>query len=177
MCLSVLGSLHRLLDSTDAADTPLTFEAHIRPILKAQCFHCHGEEEEKKGGLDLRLVRFMTQGGESGPAVEPGKAQSLLLDRITSDEMPPGEKKLTAAEKSLIERWIAGRREDRQARAATAQRVHGRRGRLLSFQPVRRPPLPQVAARDRVRTPIDAFILAKLEAQQLTFRPRLIAAR
>ncbi len=169
-CL-ILAHATVLLDSTDAAETPLTFEAHIRPILKAQCFHCHGEEEEKKGGLDLRLVRFMTQGGESGPAVEPGKAQSLLLDRITSDEMPPGEKKLTAAEKSLIERWIAAgaktaKPEPQQLSEFTDEEVG-----FWSFQPVRRPPLPQVLARDRVRTPIDAFILAKLEAQQLTFSP------
>jgi mono/diheme cytochrome c family protein len=157
--------------SAHAADAPITFESHVRPILKAQCFHCHGEEDEKKGGLDLRLVRFMAKGGESGPAVVPGQTKSLLLERITSDEMPPGEKKLTAAEKETIARWLAAgaktaKPEPQQLSEFTDEEVG-----FWSFQPVRRPPVPQVAARDRVRTPIDAFILAKLEAKQLTLSP------
>ena len=38
------------------AEGPLTFEQHVRPILKAHCFQCHGEEDKPKGKLDLRLV-------------------------------------------------------------------------------------------------------------------------
>ena len=40
------------------ADEPLTFERDVRPIFKAQCFQCHGEEKELKAGLDLRLVKL-----------------------------------------------------------------------------------------------------------------------
>lgn len=47
------------------------FERDVRPILKAHCFHCHGEAGEKEGNLDVRLVRFMTAGGDSGAAIEP----------------------------------------------------------------------------------------------------------
>ena len=39
------------------------FERDVRPILKAHCFHCHGEAGEKEGNLDVRLVRFMKAGG------------------------------------------------------------------------------------------------------------------
>ena len=49
-----------------------TFERDVRPILKAHCFHCHGEKAKPKGRLDLRLVRTMKKGGTSGAAVVPG---------------------------------------------------------------------------------------------------------
>src|SRR3954470_15194216 len=85
----------------------LTYEQDIRPILKAQCFHCHGEEEKPKGKLDLRLVRLMKQGGVSGESLVPGNhEESLLWQRIDDDEMPPLEKKLSAKEKGLIAAWI-----------------------------------------------------------------------
>ena len=47
---------------------PVTFEKHVRPILKANCFHCHGEEEEIESGLDLRLRQLIVGGAASGPA-------------------------------------------------------------------------------------------------------------
>jgi len=54
-----------------AAPVPTTpptprFEQHIRPILKAHCFECHGESAKLKAGLDLRLRRSLVAGGESG---------------------------------------------------------------------------------------------------------------
>src|SRR5262245_54073460 len=76
---------------------PLTFEEHVRPILKAHCFDCHGEGEKLKGGLDLRLRRLILQGSESGPVIVPGKpSESLLIDLISKGEMPKREKKLSA---------------------------------------------------------------------------------
>ncbi len=50
-------------------DDSVYFERAVRPILKAHCFLCHGEEKEKGGGLDLRLVRLMISGGDSGAAI------------------------------------------------------------------------------------------------------------
>ncbi|MCH2601238.1 MAG: hypothetical protein MKZ94_17635 [Pirellulales bacterium] len=70
----------------------LSYEKDVRPILKAHCFHCHGEEEELGGGLDLRLKHFMLTGGDSGPAiVESQPDQSLLVDYLTTGLMPPDE--------------------------------------------------------------------------------------
>src|SRR5437867_3519532 len=73
------------------------FESDVRPIFKAHCWQCHGEEAEVKGGFDLRLARFLLKGGDSGPAVVPGEhGESLLYQRVAAGEMPPGKKKLSA---------------------------------------------------------------------------------
>ncbi|MFN9591149.1 MAG: c-type cytochrome domain-containing protein [Pirellulaceae bacterium] len=69
----------------------LAFETEIRAILRAHCNDCHGATEEIEGELDLRLVRFMIRGGQSGPAIHPGDAaSSLLIEGVSSGEMPPG---------------------------------------------------------------------------------------
>ena len=85
-----------------AAPIPTTqptprFEQHVRPILKAHCFECHGESAKPKAGLDLRLRRSLVAGGESGTALVPGKpGESLLFQRIRTHQMPPGKVKLSA---------------------------------------------------------------------------------
>ncbi|XZE20502.1 PSD1 and planctomycete cytochrome C domain-containing protein [Pirellulaceae bacterium SH449] len=83
------------------------FEKDVRPILKVHCFLCHGEEPEKGGSLDLRLVRLMLEGGDSGPALSlEHPNESLLLEKILSDDMPPGPKKLSSEEKQHISNWL-----------------------------------------------------------------------
>ena len=148
------------------------FETHVRPILKAHCFQCHGEEEEVQGGLDLRLVRLMTKGGESGAALVAGKhAESLVFGRIASDEMPPGEKKMSPAERDIVKRWIdAGARTLKPEPAAIAD-VTDEDRQFWSFQPVRAAQSPKVKQAAAVRTPIDAFLLAELEKKSLGFSP------
>src|SRR5688572_16173235 len=90
-----------------AAAEPPVFETDVRPLFKAHCFECHGEGKKPKGGLDVRLQRLMTRGGDNGPALVPGKGKdSLLVQRLRSGEMPPGKKKLTADEIDLVARWI-----------------------------------------------------------------------
>jgi len=65
-----------LAGSVLAAPT-LTFEKDVRPILKEHCFHCHGEDGETKGGLDVRLARFLLKGGDERPAIVSGKPASI----------------------------------------------------------------------------------------------------
>jgi hypothetical protein len=154
-----------------------SFEKDIRPILKAHCFQCHGEQGKPKGGLDVRLRRFLVAGGDSGSAVEPGKpADSLLVQRLRAGEMPPGKnaKKLPLEQIALIERWIA-------AGAVTARAEPDKIGagfvvteedrQFWSFQPIRRTDVPTPKHLDRVRSPIDAFLLARLEAHGQSFSP------
>ena len=157
-----------------AAEEPAAhFETQVRRILKAHCWHCHGEEPELSGGLDARLVRLMLKGGDSGPAVIPGDhAASLLYQKVAAGDMPPGEKKLSAEERELLARWIdAGA----TTRLPEPERVEP--GSLFSeedlqhwaFQPIGRPTVPEVMHQDLVRSPIDAFLLQKLEAVGQTF--------
>lgn len=153
---------------------PLTFEHDIRPLLKAHCFLCHGEEPKPKGELDLRLVRLMTKGGESGPAIVAGKpAESLLIEKLRAGEMPPGDKKLPPHDIDLIARWLeqgAKTAFDEPADPTAAEFSPLERSHW-AFQPIAQPPVPQVAHPDLVATPVDAFLLAQLEQQQLAFSP------
>jgi hypothetical protein len=155
------------------AGEPLHFETNIRPILKAHCFQCHGDEEKHEANLDLRLVRTMTKGGDSGPVVVSGKStESLLARRVQADEMPPGKKKLSATEKATLRAWIDQGaqtvRPEPEAITEGSQWTDEERS-YWAFQPVRRPPLPETSS--RVESPIDAFLLAKLQASGLSFSP------
>ena len=158
--------------STSSAEE-LSFEADVRPILKAQCFHCHGEDPELPGGLDVRLVRLMKTGGDSGEAIVPGDAEaSLLWQRIASDEMPEGNKKLTPEQKHTIHAWInAGAKtlrpeplDVREARFSHEELSH------WAFQPVNEPAIPLLKGHD-CQTPVDNFIAAKLAQHDLDFSP------
>ncbi|MBL8808990.1 MAG: DUF1549 domain-containing protein [Planctomycetaceae bacterium] len=152
----------------------LHFETSVRPILKAHCWHCHGEDAELKGKLDARLVRVLIKGGESGPAIVSGDhASSLLYQRIASGDMPPGEKKVSPEELQVIARWIDGGATTARPEPENAPEV----GSIFSeedhahwaFQPITRPAVPTVAQAELVKTPIDAFLLNKLQSQQLSF--------
>ena len=87
---------------------PLRFETDVRAILRTHCFQCHGEEPEVQGNLDLRLVRFMHRGGDSGAAIVPGKPEdSPLYQRLRDGEMPPDEsKRISQEELRVIHDWI-----------------------------------------------------------------------
>ncbi|MDB5386070.1 MAG: Planctomycete cytochrome [Planctomycetaceae bacterium] len=165
-------------NNTQAAETPpevLTYEQHVWPILRAHCFDCHGAEEAKKGNLDLRLVRFMQTGGDTGPALTPGKpAESLIVERIRKGQMPPGEAKVSAAELQIIEKWVAqGARTVRPEPESIPPGlgIIPEEREFWSFRPIIRPAVPPHAANEQVRNPIDAFLLAEMKPAGLTFSP------
>lgn len=90
------------------AGRKLTYERDVLPLLDEACLRCHGEKR-KSAGLDLRTLAALTKGGDSGPGVVPGVPdKSPLYETIESGSMPPGQKKMTAAEKATIRAWIAG---------------------------------------------------------------------
>jgi mono/diheme cytochrome c family protein len=150
-----------------AADSQsLTYERHIRPIFREHCFDCHGSTAELKGGLDLRLVRFLKKGGESGAAIVPGKpADSYLLQRLRDGEMPPGENSVPADDIAIIERWIANGAHTARPEPesiAPGLGITDEERSFWSFQPIRKPTVPALAsfpADARVRTSIDALLL------------------
>ena len=165
----------------------ITFEAHVRPILKANCFHCHGEGDKLQSGLDLRLRRFIVKGGETGPAIVPGKpAESTLLDYLREGEMPPPEveKRLTPNEIAVVERWIADGAKTAGVepdKIDSGFYVTQQERDFWSFQPLVRHLPPPVKQQHRVRTPIDQFVLARLEAKGLGFsedaKPQVLLRR
>lgn len=153
----------------------LTFEHDIRPILRAHCLDCHGAEDTLQGGLDLRQARLAMKGGESGSALVAGDpAASHLLARVRSGEMPPGELKVTPAELATLTEWVRQGAKTVRPEPETLPPGLGitpEERSWWAFQPLRRPETPQVQAQQQVRTPIDAFLLQKLEQNGLTFSP------
>ncbi|HSQ58113.1 MAG TPA: c-type cytochrome domain-containing protein, partial [Gemmata sp.] len=144
----------------DAARGKLQYNRDIRPILAENCFACHGPDSAARK-KDLRIDQF-DAAVEAG-AIVPGKPEkSEMVRRIFADErdgmMPPAKshKKLTTAQKELLKRWIAEGAEYQQH---------------WSFIAPVRPKVPDVRDKAWVRNPIDAFILAKLEAAGLKPAP------
>jgi mono/diheme cytochrome c family protein len=146
--------------------------AHVDLFLARHCLDCHSGPDPK-GGLDLSRRENALEGGKSGPVIEPGSPdESLLWERVESGEMPP-KSTLGDAEKQAIRAWIAAGApwgaDPIDAFAVTTERRAGRD--WWSLQPISRPNVPDVASEDRLRTPLDAFIMRTLESQGLRPRP------
>jgi len=166
----------------EAATSNVT-QDDIIPIMLLRCAACHGLRRQE-GGLDLRTRESMLKGGKSGPAMVLGKPdQSLLVKMIRSGEMPPkkrlivvGVKPVADAEAAKIARWIelgapvVAEPPDLAATESDPLVSEKDRG-FWSFQPPKAGDPPAVNHTDRVRNPIDAFLLNKLEQKSLSFSP------
>jgi len=105
LCAIVLPAILLAFPGNAIAQESL-LERDVLPILTKQCLGCHGGLRQK-GGLDLRTIPLMLKGGDSGPALKSGDANaSEMWLRIAADEMPPGDRKLSPAEKNHIKQWI-----------------------------------------------------------------------
>jgi Protein of unknown function (DUF1553)/Protein of unknown function (DUF1549)/Planctomycete cytochrome C len=165
-------------ESTNESQQALTFERDIRPIFKAMCFQCHGEEPELKGKLDVRLVRLVQVGGESGPAISSGDAHnSLLWQKIEADEMPEGTKKLKPHEKQLIFDWIQQGAKTARPEPADVKDARFTEEELgfWAFQPIKKPMLPRLESVEGAANVIDLFVLAKQREHGL--KPSPLAPR
>jgi hypothetical protein len=93
------------LAGQDAAGTPdrLTFENDVVPILQSRCFKCHGETK-REAGLDLRRRFTLMSGGDSGSAISPGRPQQSLLLELIDDELMPPENEPQLNEKQICRR-------------------------------------------------------------------------
>ncbi len=148
------------------------FEKHVRPVLVDKCIQCHGPKAQR-GGLRLDSRQAILKGGDSGPALVPGQPdKSLLLKAIHRDgdlKMPPKET-LPATAVEAIAAWVKlGAPWPASAPAAsTISAVQLARKEHWSFRPVRRPEPPAVREASHLRTPIDRFLMAKLESKGLS---------
>jgi len=160
------------------------FDQKVKPVLEHACFKCHGGESKIKGGLRLTTRTGLLKGGDTGPSIDlAAPDKSLLLKAISyKDEdlqMPPKEQ-LPADQVALLTRWIqmgapygaSAAPEPHETTAAAPQshappKVTPETMKFWSFQPVHRPAVPEVKDKSWAKTPIDHFILAKLQSAKL----------
>jgi hypothetical protein len=154
------------------------FEEKVRPVLVQHCYGCHSAQARKsRGGLRVDSRDALLRGGDSGPAVVPGRPQdSLLLQALRHQgplAMPPKEK-LPAEVVADFERWVrAGAPGPRGGAAGAARPAPGAAaGRnFWAFQPPRRHALPPVRDPSWPRGRLDHFLLAALEQRGLRPAP------
>ena len=154
------------------------FELRVRPVLANSCWTCHGPETQQ-GGLRLDSREWILAGGERGPAIIPGDPGSSLLMQALRHEglqMPLGGR-LEASQIADFEGWIrdgaAWPEPTGPAIRSATEGVHD--GTHWAFRPVRAPSPPDVQDAAWLANEIDAFVLARLEAEG--FRPAVQAGR
>jgi mono/diheme cytochrome c family protein len=146
------------------------FVRDVRPVLAKHCVGCHGPDRQR-GRLRLDTATTARKGGQSGPAVVPGKStDSLLVRAVTGAKgvkrMPPKGPRLCAEDVAALKAWV-----DAGAQVPTGEVVPPPRSRHWAFRPVARPREPAVQDVGWVRNPIDSFILARLEKEGLKPSP------
>lgn len=155
------------------------FEKHIRPLLIQHCVECHGPKEQN-GELRMDGRAMILKGGDHGPGIVVGKPQDSLIIRAikysSNDLQMPPDGKLPAEAVAALETWIATGAawpaEDvteiaKLASPTSPESIAAAREKHWAFQPIREPAVPAVKQRDWPQSPIDHFILAKLEEQSL----------
>jgi mono/diheme cytochrome c family protein len=156
------------------------FEGKVRPIFAEHCYKCHSVEQGKaKGGLTLDTKEGWKKGGENGAAVEPGAPdKSLLLKAISyldADlQMPPKGEKLTDAQIATLTEWVKKGAPDPREAAVGGGKLTGLTDTARhhwAYQPVKKPAIPANKNQQWCRTPVDAFVLQKLEAKQMLPAP------
>jgi mono/diheme cytochrome c family protein len=180
--LKVVGVVFCLVEVSAALAAPNAlspqqrtfFENKVRPILAQHCYKCHSSESTKvQGGLLLDTKPGWEKGGASGPVISPGQPEDSRLIkavRYTDPElqMPPKGEKLSDQQVADLVAWVKmGAPDPRDAAGATSKTQKADARSHWSFQPVQRPTPPAVKDPRWAEHPVDAFIAAKLEQNQL----------
>ena len=182
LVILTLGGLS--VSASPAADPTFTsvqlafYDKEVLPLLKANCLKCHGDDPKKlKAGLALTSRVAILKGGDTGPAFEAGKVEESLLVkavRYKNEEsgynMPPAGK-LADAQIEVIVKWVTIGLPFPSGDADAGVHVEKPKGadkNYWAFKPVVKPATPAVKDAAWVKTPIDAFVLSKLEARGLT---------
>ncbi len=168
-------------DPTFDAQSLEFFESKVRPLFVAHCYECHGPEvDEPKGGLRMTGRAALLAGGDTGPAIVPGKPKkSLLIDAVNYGdlyEMPP-DSKLAPEQIAILTKWVETGAAWPADETTTARATDGtfdleaRRASHWCWQPVKPQDPPAVRDEAWPSQPLDRFILARLEAEGLSPSP------
>jgi hypothetical protein len=170
----------RAQDETSDKEGLELFEKRIRPVLVDKCYSCHSAKAEKlKGNLLLDTREGMLKGGDLGPSLVPGNAdKSLLLKAmkwVDDDLKMPPKKRLPAEVVADFESWIKRGAPDPRSGAVAAPKKPkidvSTAKNAWPFTPLAEPAVPPAMNAAWAWTPIDKFILAKLEAKKLAPAP------
>ncbi len=168
--LLMMGSLLLLGEGPAVASELVDYTRQVKPILRGRCYPCHGGLKQK-AALRLDTGAAIHQGGEGGPAIEPGKSdESLLVERVLDADpahrMPPEGAPLTPEQVATLRAWI-----DQGAKAPATEEPELDPRKHWSFVPPVRQALP--SSRDSIptRNPIDAFLAQECEARGLAPLP------
>jgi hypothetical protein len=147
------------------------FEKEVRPLLAANCFECHGETKQE-AGLRLDARQTAMRGGDEGPVIKVGDPEGSKLVaavRYTGDIQMPPDGKLPSEKIEVLASWVkrGAPWPDHGAGPSSAEDATDKAEKHWAFQPVREPPVPAVSGSDWVRTPVDAFVLTRLDAAGL----------
>jgi hypothetical protein len=158
---------------TATPDEIAFFEKEVLPVLKANCFKCHGDGKIR-GGLRLTTREMTLKGGDTGPAVSLDKPEtSPLLQAINYKdgmEMPPTGK-LAQKDIDVLTKWVKAGLPYASGQAVQAKPEPAAEGGKVTaaaraywaYRPMQRPDVPVVKNKAWVRSPVDAFLLARLE--------------
>ncbi len=147
------------------------FEARVRPLLWDRCVKCHGASKQSSS-LRVDSREALIAGGDSGPAIVPGKSgESLLIQAVSGThadiKMPP-KNHLADQEVQTLKHWVEiGAPWGMNAKGAGVAAVASH----WSFQPPRAVSPPVARDGSWTRTPVDAFVLARLEAAGMSPSP------
>jgi hypothetical protein len=152
------------------------FENKIRPVLADSCYKCHSAVAEKvKGGLLLDSRDGLLKGGDSGAVIVPGNPDaSLLIKAIRYTDLDlqmPKDKKLPDDEIADLEAWVKMGAPDPRTATADQRKWQDDKTNHWAWQPVKRVAVPEVSDPAWCQTPIDNFILAKLDQNGMKPNP------
>ena len=177
--LLVLASLLRVDASAlgqEKGEQVKFFESRIRPVLFEHCYQCHSAKSARdgklKGDLQLDTREGTRRGGDTGPAVVPGKPeQSLLISALRYDglQMPPKKKLPTRVIDDFVH-WVRqGAIDPRDGKRLDGNKLidWNEAQKHWAFQLLTRPTPPETGV-DWIRNPIDRFILTKLKENELS---------
>jgi hypothetical protein len=175
---SILIGLWLLSASAALPATPAElFERDVRPVLANRCWKCHGPGKQK-GDLRLDSAAALAKGGSTGPAVRPGKPDdSPLIQAVrhTGEVKMPPDGKLPEREIAALTAWVksgAAWPGYDGSKVVGGNEITAEQKAFWAFQPVREPSPAAVKTTGWPTSPIDPFILAKLEAKGLSPAPR-----